>query len=209
MDAEEYSTQFIFDNVVELMMEKFNKKEVIVYNTLQMYLTDRVDYLNKAIAEARAKGYLLGMKLVRGAYVEKEREYAKRDGVPSPVFDTKEGTDRSYDTALEICLRENSLINTCLATHNQASVELAVQLIEEFKIENHHQKIFFSQLYGMSDNLTFNLAASNYNSSKYVPYGEVEKAIPYLMRRAEENSSIEGQVGREYELLLLEKNRRK
>jgi len=165
--------------------------------------------LNKAISDARAKGYLLGMKLVRGAYVEKEREYAKRDGVPSPVFDTKEGTDRSYDTALEICLRENSLINTCLATHNQASVELAVQLIEEFKIENHHQKIFFSQLYGMSDNLTFNLAASNYNSSKYVPYGEVEKAIPYLMRRAEENSSIEGQVGREYELLLLEKNRRK
>lgn len=209
IDAEEYSTQFIFDNVVGLMMEKFNKKEVIVYNTLQMYLTDRLDYLNKAISDARAKGYLLGMKLVRGAYVEKEREYAKRDGVPSPVFDTKEGTDRSYDAALEICLRENSLINTCLATHNQASVELALQLIEGFKIENHHQKIFFSQLYGMSDNLTFNLAASNYNSSKYVPYGEVEKAIPYLMRRAEENSSIEGQVGREYELLLLEKNRRK
>ncbi|MCO5258783.1 MAG: proline dehydrogenase family protein [Crocinitomicaceae bacterium] len=209
IDAEEYSTQFIFDDVVEQMMEKYNKTNVIVYNTLQMYLKDRVDYLNKCIVDAKQKNFLLGMKLVRGAYVEKEREYAKRDGVPSPVFDTKEGTDTSYNKALTICLEEHQLIHTCLASHNQKSVELAIQLIEELKIENHYDKVFFSQLYGMSDNLTFNLANAGYNSSKYVPYGEVEKAIPYLMRRAEENSSIEGQVGREYELLLQEKKRRK
>lgn len=209
IDAEEYSTQAIFDNVIELMMEKYNKRSIIVYNTLQMYLTDRIAYLERVTSEAKQKGYLIGMKLVRGAYVEKEREYAKEAGVKSPVFDTKEGTDNSYDKAMEMCLRESAIIHTCIATHNQKSVELAISLINELGIENHYGKVFFSQLYGMSDNLTFNLAEADYNSSKYVPYGEVEKAIPYLMRRAEENSSIEGQVGREYELLTLEKSRRR
>ncbi|HRP52214.1 MAG TPA: proline dehydrogenase family protein [Fluviicola sp.] len=209
IDAEEWSTQAIFDDVVERMMEKYNTKGALIFNTLQMYLKDRVAYLEKAIKIGREKSFFIGMKLVRGAYVEKEREYAKIKGIESPVFDTKEGTDNSYNQAVEICLKNHDLVYTCLATHNQQSVELAVELIEQLPIKDHAQKVSFSQLYGMSDNLTFNLAESKYTSSKYVPYGEVEKAIPYLLRRSEENSSIEGQVGREFELLTQEHQRRK
>lgn len=209
IDAEERSNQDVFDFVVETMMEKYNREKVIVYNTLQMYLKDRIDYLNRLIQLAKQKGFLVGLKLVRGAYVEKEREYALAGRYPSPVFETKEETDASFNQAVDICLKEHQLIRTCLATHNQKSIELAIDLIEKYQIDNHNEKVFFSQLFGMSDNLTFNLAKNNYNSSKYVPYGEVEKAIPYLLRRAEENSSIEGQVSREFELLKQEKDRRK
>ncbi len=208
IDAEEYSTQDIFDQVVELMMLRYNKGRIIVFNTLQMYLKDRMAYLEYAIADARQKGFMIGMKLVRGAYVEKERVYAAQSGVESPVFDTKEETDRSYDKAVEICLQNSDIVYTCLATHNQESVALALSLIGELNITDHAEKVSFSQLFGMSDHLTFNLAQHNFNASKYVPYGEVEKAIPYLLRRAEENSSIEGQAGRAYELLMQEKRRR-
>lgn len=207
-DAEEYNTQHVFDFVVESMMNKYNHGKVIVYNTLQMYLKDRIAYLKYAIEDAKKKNFLVGMKLVRGAYVEKEREYALKAGIESPVFNTKQETDDSFNNAVEICLKEHETVKTCLATHNQKSVELALELIEKYNITDHYHKVYFSQLFGMSDNLTFNLAKYNYNSSKYVPYGEVEKAIPYLLRRAEENSSIEGQVGREYELLRQEKSRR-
>lgn len=207
-DAEERSTQDVYDFIVESMMRKYNSERVIVYNTLQMYLKDRISYLECAIEDAKKGNYLVGMKLVRGAYVEKEREYALIAGVVSPVFNTKQETDDSFNEAVEICLKENDIVHTCLATHNQKSVELAINLIEKLNITDHHQKVYFSQLFGMSDNLTFNLAKNHYNSSKYVPYGEVEKAIPYLLRRAEENSSIEGQVSREYELLRQEKSRR-
>ncbi|MFA7273971.1 MAG: proline dehydrogenase family protein [Crocinitomicaceae bacterium] len=207
-DAEEHSTQEVYDFVVEKMMVTYNTEKVLIYNTLQMYFTDRISYLNYSISEAKTGGYKLGIKLVRGAYVEKERDYAKRDGIQSPVFETKEETDQSFNEAVRICLTENGLVNTCLATHNQQSIELAIALIDLLEITDHRDKIYFSQLFGMSDNLTFNLAKNHYNSSKYVPYGELEKAIPYLLRRAEENSSIEGQVSREYELLLQEKKRR-
>lgn len=207
-DAEERNTQNQFDKIVEWMMSRHNQNKVIVYTTLQMYMKDRISYLNESIERAKQQKYLLGIKLVRGAYVEKEREYALKEGVDSPVFDTKQETDDAFNKAVEICLEHNSLVHTCLATHNQKSVELALELIEKFNITDHFQKVYFSQLFGMSDNLTFNLAKYNYNSSKYVPYGEVEKAIPYLLRRAEENSSIEGQVSREYELLMQEKSRR-
>jgi proline dehydrogenase len=207
-DAEERSTQDVYDFIVESMMKKYNIERVIVYNTLQMYLKDRISYLQFAIEESKKQGYLLGMKLVRGAYVEKERDNAYQAGKISPVFDNKVDTDNSFNMAVDICLRENNSVNTCLATHNQQSVELALELIEKYAIKDHFYKVYFSQLFGMSDNLTFNLAKNHYNSSKYVPYGEVEKAIPYLLRRAEENSSIEGQVCREYELLRQEKSRR-
>lgn len=208
-DAEERSTQDVYDFLVESMMAKYNHGKVLIYNTLQMYLKDRISYLEYAIDEAKQNNYLIGMKLVRGAYVEKEREYALKIGVESPVFMSKQETDESFNKAIGMCLKENEFVYTCLATHNQQSVELALSLITEYNVTNHYERVFFSQLFGMSDNLTFNLAKNHFNSSKYVPYGEVEKAIPYLLRRAEENSSIEGQTSRELELLTQEKSRRK
>lgn len=208
-DAEERRTQDVYDFIVEKMMEKYNVETIIIYNTLQMYMKDRISYLKHIIANAKETNTKLGVKLVRGAYVEKERELALKNGIESPVFESKKETDLAYDQAVNICLKEHELIHTCLATHNQMSVEKAIAIIQELKIENHYNKVYFSQLYGMSDNLTFNLAAGKFNASKYVPYGEVEKAIPYLLRRAEENSSIEGQVSREFELLKEEKRRRK
>lgn len=208
-DAEERSTQDVFDFVVEKMMRKYNKEKVIVYNTLQMYLTDRIEYLEFLVRDSIQNEYLLGIKLVRGAYVEKERKKAEILGVQSPIHKTKEKTDQAYDRAVEICLTNHERVCTCLATHNQQSVEKAIRLIEELNMEDHYKKVFFSQLFGMSDNLTFNLAKAKFNSSKYVPYGELKKAIPYLLRRAEENTSIEGQASREYELLVQEKSRRR
>lgn len=208
-DAEEKSTQDFYDLIVEEMMRKYNKTKILIYTTLQMYMKDRVAYLEYLVEDAKEKEYLIGVKLVRGAYMEKERKYAEIAGVKSPVFETKIQTDYSFDQAVTICLKEYAIVATCLATHNQQSVELALKLIEQNNIINHYERVFFSQLYGMSDNLTFNLAKGHYNSSKYVPYGEVEKAIPYLLRRAEENSSIEGQTSRELELLNQEKSRRK
>lgn len=207
-DAEERSTQDMFDFIVEKMMRRYNKEQVIVFNTLQMYLKDRLQYLDYIIQEARSEEYLLGLKLVRGAYVEKERTRAAEAGVESPVFDTKKETDESFDQAVRISLWNHDIVTTCLATHNQQSVELAVSLIRNLPIEDHYEKVYFSQLYGMSDNLTFNLAKAHFHTSKYMPYGEVKKAIPYLLRRAEENSSVEGQVGREFDLLVQEKRRR-
>lgn len=208
-DAEERSTQDVYDFVVEKMMCKFNQRQVYIFNTLQLYLKDRIEYLNYCIDEAKKEDYKLGFKLVRGAYVEKEREEAKLIEKSSPIFETKQETDDAFNKAVEICLKEHKLITTCIATHNQESIQLAIDLIKENKIEDHQDKVYFSQLYGMSDNLTFNLAKKKYNSSKYVPYGEIEKAIPYLLRRAEENSSIEGQVSREFDLLKKEVLRRK
>lgn len=207
-DAEERRTQDVYDFIVEKMMVKYNVDSVFVYNTLQMYMKDRITYLRNIIENAKETNTKLGVKLVRGAYVEKEREYAKLKGIESPVFENKEYTDKAFNEAVEICLIEHEIVNTCLATHNQLSVEKAIDLIQKLKIEDHYNKVYFSQLFGMSDNLTFNLAQGRYNASKYVPYGEVEKAIPYLLRRAEENSSIEGQVAREYELLVEERKRR-
>lgn len=207
-DAEEINTQDAYDYVVEQMMEKYNLKTTLIYNTLQMYRKDRLAYLERIINHAKSKGFLIGLKLVRGAYFEKERDLAHLSARVSPVYDTKDETDNAFNQAVNMCLENHAIVSTCLATHNQKSVELALNWIEEFGIEDHYNKVFFSQLFGMSDNLTFNLAEGHFNSSKYVPYGEVKKAIPYLLRRAEENSSIEGQASREYELLVKEKSRR-
>ncbi len=207
-DAEEYLSQGYFDGIVEDLMKKFNKDQVIVFNTVQLYLTDRITYLNRVISEFREEGVKLGLKLVRGAYLEQERELAKSQNRRSPVFSSKEETDASYNEAVRLCLQNHSFVYTCLATHNQESIELGVKLIDELNIADHYNRVFFSQLFGMSDNLTYNLALSKYNSSKYVPYGELKKAVPYLIRRAEENSSMGGQTLREYEILDREWKRR-
>lgn len=208
-DAEDRNMQDIFDLVVESMMEKYNKEEAIIYNTLQMYLTDRLIYLNKMIADSRLKNYHPGIKLVRGAYVEKERIRALQDGRTSPVFNTKLETDAAFNKALEICLSQHEWVYTCIASHNEQSNLLAVATIDKYAIHDFYKKVKFSQLYGMRDNLTFNLAAKGYNSSKYLPYGEVKKAIPYLIRRAEENSSIGEQLTSELFRLRNELTRRK
>ncbi len=209
IDAEDRCMQDIFDKITETMMAKYNKQRAVVFNTLQMYLKDRLEYLNYLIANSSKEGYTAGIKLVRGAYVEKEREAARNENKESPVFDTKEETDASFNKAVELCLQNHNKIETCIATHNAESTLFALECIKKYGIENHYSKVRFSQLYGMSDNLTFNLAANGFNTSKYLPYGEVDKAIPYLIRRAEENSSISGQVIGELNRLKQEITRRK
>jgi proline dehydrogenase len=194
IDAEDRCMQDLFDKITETMMEKYNKDFAVVFNTLQMYLKDRIKYLGTLIENAGRKNYVPGIKLVRGAYVEKEKEKAIKEGKVSPVFDTKKETDDSFNQAVEICLREFKKVDSCIATHNNDSTIHAINCIHKYNITNHYSKIRFSQLYGMSDNLTFNLSINGYNSSKYLPYGEVKKAIPYLIRRSEENSSIDGQI---------------
>jgi proline dehydrogenase len=194
IDAEDRCMQDLFDKITETMMEKYNKDFAVVFNTLQMYLKDRITYLGTLIEAAERKNYVPGIKLVRGAYVEKEKEKAIKEGKVSPVFDTKKETDDSFNQAVEICLREFKKVDSCIATHNNDSTIHAINCIHKYNITNHYSKIRFSQLYGMSDNLTFNLSINGYNSSKYLPYGEVKKAIPYLIRRSEENSSIDGQI---------------
>lgn len=208
-DAEEFLTQGYFDSIVKSLMKQFNKKDVVVFNTLQLYMKDRIEYLQELIEEFESENIKLGVKLVRGAYLEQERELAKIQNRPSPVYNEKFETDEAYDHAVHLCLKNNQFVYTCLATHNKCSIELGVRLIQDLNIHNHYSCVFFSQLYGMSDNLTYNLAKFHYNSSKYIPYGELTKAIPYLIRRADENTAMNDQSGREYELLNEEYKRRK
>lgn len=208
IDAEDRYMQDIIDTITEYMMEKYNKETVVVFNTLQMYLKDRLQYLNYLIDSAEEKKYIPGIKLVRGAYVEKEREQALRENRESPVFDTKMETDRSFNIAVEMCIKNYRKLNTCIASHNYQSNQLAIELIEKYKIEDPDKHVKFSQLYGMCDGLTFNLAAAGYDVSKYLPYGEVKKAIPYLIRRSDENTSINGQIKDEMKRLKTEINNR-
>lgn len=207
-DAEESWLQDAIDHFVDLMMEKYNKGKVIAYNTFQMYRKDRLDFLKKSFARAEEKGYWLGAKLVRGAYMEKERERAKEMGYPSPIQDTKADTDRDYNEALKFCVKNYQTLASCNASHNEKSALLQAQMIEEMGIPKNHEHLNFCQLYGMSDNITFNLAAAGYNVAKYVPYGKVRDVVPYLIRRAQENTSVTGDMGREYALVLKEMKRR-
>jgi len=209
IDAEDRCMQDIFDHLVEMMMDRYNRGKAIVYNTLQMYLRDRPAYLTELLASSDKKKYFPGIKLVRGAYAEKERERARAAGLPSPVFDSKEETDNAFNEAVKKCIMNHHRVYTCVASHNAASTCLALACIRHYRVQDHAEKVRFSQLYGMSDNLTFNLAAQGYNSSKYLPYGELKKAIPYLIRRAEENSSINGQVNSELLSLRSELTRRR
>lgn len=209
IDAEDSWIQDAIDRLASEMMERFNRETAIVFNTLQMYRTDRLQYLKNSRRQAKNDGYILAVKLVRGAYMEKERERAAEKGYPSPVHVNKAATDADYNGAIEYCMRHFKDMAFVAATHNEISSQRLAMLMHEMGISPNHPNIFFSQLYGMGDNISYVLADQGYNVSKYVPYGPVADAIPYLIRRAQENSSAAGQVSRELELLCTELKRRK
>lgn len=208
IDAEESWLQNSIDRLCEQMMQKHNKSMAIVSNTLQMYRHDRIAYLQELIKKARNEKFFLGLKLVRGAYWEKENKYADDKGLVSPVHQKKEDTDADFDKAVSICLDNIDLISLCAGTHNEQSTYHLVSEMEKRNIPPNHSNIYFSQLFGMSDHISFNMASAGFNVTKYLPYGPVRSVVPYLMRRAEENTSISGQMGRELQLLVAEIKRR-
>ena len=209
VDAEETWVQDPVDMLTMLMMDKYNKDAAIVYNTAQLYRHDRLAFVRDCIHAAEERGFVLGLKLVRGAYMEKERERARDKGYASPIQPDKASTDRDYDTALRLCIDHIGNVALIVATHNEESSLLAARLMGEKGLSNDHPHIHFSQLYGMSDNITFNLAKSGYPVSKYLPFGPIRDVIPYLMRRAQENTSVAGQTGRELSLIKRELKRRR
>jgi proline dehydrogenase len=209
IDAEESWIQDVIDDLALEMMKKYNKEKAIVYNTAQMYRVDRLAYLKGLLAEAEKEDFYIGMKLVRGAYMEKERERAEKYGYESPIQPNKEATDRDFDLALKFCVQHFNRFAVCCGTHNENSSLLLTQLMSQNNIEKNNPKIYFAQLYGMSDHISFNLAKAGYNVAKYVPYGPVKDVIPYLIRRAQENTSVAGQQSRELFLIKKELQRRK
>ncbi|MCW3102846.1 MAG: proline dehydrogenase [Bacteroidetes bacterium] len=209
IDAEESWIQEAIDNLANQMMVLYNTEKAIVYNTYQLYRKDRLSYLRVSFEKAKDNNYFLGAKLVRGAYMEKERKRAIEKGYTSPIQDTKENTDRDYDAAVEFCLEHIDRIAICAGTHNEASSMKLAELMQTKQIPAGNKHIYFSQLLGMSDHISFNLANAGYNVAKYVPYGPVREVLPYLIRRAQENTSVKGQTGRELSLIMKEKERRK
>lgn len=207
-DAEESWIQDTIDHLVNLMMKRYNRDKVVVYNTFQLYRTDRLQFLMDSYDKAKKEGYILGAKLVRGAYMEKERDRANRLGYESPIHPTKAATDDAYNTAIRFCVEHYEQIASANASHNADSNRLQAELISKRGLPKDHPHLNFCQLYGMSDNLTFNLANAGYNVAKYVPYGPVREVIPYLIRRAQENSSVTGDMSREYRLVHEELKRR-
>lgn len=209
IDAEESWIQDPVDRLTIEMMEIFNKEKVIVYNTIQLYRHDRLHFLRLSHKIAQQQGFKLGMKLVRGAYMEKERERAYEKSYASPIQPDKTATDRDYNDSVRYCIDNINDISVIVASHNDESNLLAANLMEEKGLPHNHPHVHFSQLYGMSDNITFNLAKEGFNVSKYLPFGPIRDVIPYLMRRAQENSSMSGQTGRELSLIRKEIKRRK
>lgn len=209
IDAEESWIQDAIDRLATEMMERYNQETVIVYNTIQLYRNDRLQFLRESRRRAADGDYFLGVKLVRGAYMEKERERAGEQGYPSPINATKRDTDDAYDAAVEYCLKYIDRVSMVAGTHNETSTQKLVHLMYEKRTVPDHHHINFSQLYGMSDNLSYVLAKNGYNVSKYVPYGPVEDALPYLIRRAAENTAVAGQVSRELDLINTELKRRR
>jgi len=208
IDAEETWIQDPVDVLTILMMEQFNKGLVVVYNTIQLYRADRLAFLKDSFEAAEQRDFILGAKLVRGAYMEKERKRAQERGYPSPIQPDKAAADGDYNAAVEFCIAHLDRIAVIVASHNEYSNLLAVQLLQQKGLPFHHPHIHFSQLYGMSDNITFNLAKAGCSVSKYLPFGPIRDVIPYLMRRAQENSSMSGQTGRELGLIRKELKRR-
>lgn len=209
VDAEETWIQDPVDAMTMLMMDEYNKEKAVVYNTLQLYRHDRLAFLKESYSASQERNFVFGAKLVRGAYMENERKRAAEKGYPSPIQPTKETCDRDYDLATEFCI--NHLENLCMivASHNEKSNLYATELLDQHGLPHNHPNIHFSQLYGMSDHITFNLAKSGCSVSKYLPFGPIKDVVPYLMRRAQENSSVAGQTGRELGLLKKELQRRK
>ncbi|BDQ11969.1 proline dehydrogenase family protein [Sediminibacterium sp. TEGAF015] len=209
IDAEESWIQDPIDRLCMEMMEAFNKDKVIVYNTIQLYRHDRLHFLQLSYKIAKQQQFKLGVKLVRGAYMEKERERALEMGYGSPIQPNKDATDTDFNKAVQFCFDHLEDISVIIASHNEASNFLAAQIMHERNIQHNHPHVHFSQLYGMSDNITFNLAKEGFKVSKYLPFGPIKDVIPYLMRRAKENSSVAGQTGRELSLIRKEIDRRK
>ena len=209
VDAEESWIQKPLDDLAHEMMEHFNVDYPVVYNTIQLYRHDRLKFLKKAHQTAKEKGYIYAAKLVRGAYIEKENKRAKEMGYESPIQPDKQSCDRDYNLAVEYGLNHLEEMSLCIATHNEESCLKAVETMEAKGIKHNDERVFFSQLYSMSDHISFNLAKAGYNVAKYMPYGPVKEVIPYLVRRAQENTSVSGQMGRELGLLRKEMRRRK
>lgn len=208
IDAEETWIQDPVDVLTILMMEQFNKTKAVVYNTLQLYRHDRLAFLKDSYEAALQRNFVLGAKLVRGAYMEKERVRAAEMNYPSPIQADKECSDRDYNAAVEFCIDHINKIAVIVASHNEYSNLYTTQLLDKKGLLHNHPQVHFSQLYGMSDNITFNLAKSGCSVSKYLPFGPIKDVIPYLMRRAQENSSMSGQTGRELGLIKKEMKRR-
>jgi proline dehydrogenase len=209
IDAEESWIQEAIDQMAAEMMQKFNREKPLVYTTIQFYRHDRLQFLKDSFENARRDGYFYAVKLVRGAYMEKERERAAEKGYPSPIYPDKAGTDQAFNDGLRFCVENVENMAFVCGSHNEESSHLLVKLMDEKKLPTNHPNIWFSQLYGMSDNLSYVLAKNNYNVAKYVPYGPVKDAVPYLSRRAKENTAMMGQMSRELELIEKELKRRK
>jgi len=209
IDAEESWIQDVIDSITEEMIVKYNHAEAFIFSTLQMYRTDRMEYLMKLKALAEEKKVKLGLKIVRGAYMEKERLRAETHHEMSPIHETQYATDRDYNLALEYCMQHRDIFSICVGTHNEYSTRKMLSLMETYGIEKNDHRYYFAQLLGMSDHISNALAAEGYNVAKYVPYGPIAEVLPYLFRRAEENTSIAGQSSRELRLLNREYLRRK
>jgi len=209
IDGEESWMQDAADQVVEDLMRKYNKKRAIVFNTLQMYRWDRMDYLKELHEKAKKEGFRIGMKVVRGAYMEKENERAQEKGYKSPICENKKATDANFDAAISYMVSHVDTISLFAGTHNEESSYHLMQLMQNANIANDDTRIWFGQLFGMSDHISFNLSDKKYNVAKYLPFGPVRDVMPYLIRRAEENTSVSGQTTWELSLLKKEKKRRK
>lgn len=209
IDGEESWMQGAADDMVAELMATYNKEKPIVYNTLQCYRHDRLKYLKKLHLEARARGFKIGMKIVRGAYMEKENKRAKEKGYPTPICKDKRATDENFNATMRYIFENLDDISLFLGTHNEDSSLLAVKLMGEMGISKDDNRVWFGQLYGMSDHISFNLSLEGYNVAKYLPFGPVKDVMPYLIRRAEENTSVAGQTNRELELIKAERKRRR
>ena len=209
IDAEDSWIQDAIDRLADAMMARYNKEKAIVYNTVQLYRHDRLQFLKDSYTKAEQGNYFLGVKLVRGAYMEKEAERAEKMGYENPIHKSKAATDKDYNLALEFCISNINKIAICAGTHNEDSSKLLADLIEKNGLDKNNPHLYFAQLLGMSDHISYNLSNAELNVAKYVPYGPVKEVLPYLIRRAEENTSVAGQTSRELNLLIKERNRRK
>ena len=209
IDAEETWMQDAADHLVEEMMEKYNKEKAIVWNTMQMYRTGRLEYMQENLDRAKEKGYFIGYKMVRGAYMEKERQRAAEMNYPDPIQPTKDASDKNYNDGIDFIMAHLDKVSCFVGTHNEKSTELVMDKMKANNVAHGDDRIYFGQLYGMSDNITFYLADQHYNVAKYLPYGPVKDVVPYLTRRAQENTSVKGQTGRELGLIQKELDRRK
>lgn len=209
IDAEESWIQGAIDDLVTEMMTRYNLNQSIVFNTIQFYRHDRLEYLRSSLEHAHRNNYFYGVKLVRGAYMEKESARAMEKGYPDPIQPNKPASDRDYNQGLRLCLEHIDITSICAGTHNEDSCQFLVDLMNEYNVPPGDERVYFSQLFGMSDNLSYNLAHAGYHVAKYLPYGPVKAVLPYLFRRAQENTSVQGQAGRELSLIGKELNRRR